>query len=370
MIPIAMISAFPPPVSGQSLAAKLLYDGLSPDEFDVFKLDLAESVGGDPFLKRLYQLAGIEVKLISLCIREPELLVYLQLGHGKMALLRDLIYLATASAFHKPCVAHVHGSGFRKALDALPKPIRALDKKLLKKLGAAIVLSDSLKSMFSQIVDEARIFAVDNGIDPEFVSLTDQAPERTVKEGPLNILFLSNFLTAKGFSTLLRTAVMAQEKHKNYHFTFAGAKIPNQDVDIDEYIKDYQLQNVTVFDVIQGQDKHQAYQNADIFVLPSDYEGQPLCILEAMFESLPVVTTRVGGIPEIFSTDESCVCYVEPGNPEQLFEAFEQLEDDPDRRLAMGKIARQIAKSRFTPEKHIEVMSSIFRRVAESCLKH
>ena len=70
-----MIAAFPPPVSGQSLAAKLLYDGLSPDEFDVFKLDLAEPSAGDTFLRRLYQLAGIEVKLISLCIREPELLL-------------------------------------------------------------------------------------------------------------------------------------------------------------------------------------------------------------------------------------------------------------------------------------------------------
>lgn len=365
MIPVAMIAAFPPPVGGQSLAAKLLYDGLSPDEFDVFKLDLAESIGGDPFLKRFYQLAGIEIKLISLCMREPELIVYLQLGHGKVSIIRDLVYIATASAFKKSCVAHVHGSGFRAALDALPAPIRELDKIVLKKLKAAVVLSDSLKKMFDHIVDEERIFAIDNGIDPEFVAMTDNAPVRTCHENQFHILFLSNFLTLKGFSTLLRTAVLAQNREKCWHFTFIGEKIENQDVDIDGFISDYQLNNVTVRSVVQGKDKHDAYQSADVFVLPSIYEGQPLCILEAMFESLPVVTTKVGGIPEIFATDETCVEYVEPNNPEQLFHVFDRLEKQPELRLSMGQHARQIAQSRFLPQKHIDIMSKLFRDVFE-----
>ena len=358
-----MIAAFPPPIGGQSLAAKLLYDGLSPDEFDVFKLDLAESIGGDPFFKRLYQLAGVEIKLMSLCMREPDLIVYLQLGHGKVSLVRDLVYMATAAVFKKACVAHVHGSGFRKALEALPAPIRALDKKVLKKLRAAIVLSDSLKQMFDQIVAENRIFAIDNGIDPDFVSMTDAAPKRVCHDQEMNILFLSNFLTLKGFSTLLRTAVLAQNRDRKWHFSFVGARIDNQDVDIDAFIQDYQLRNVSVHDVVQGEEKHKMYQNADVFVLPSSYEGQPLCILEAMFESLPVVTTRVGGIPDIFATDESCVVYVDPNDPEQLFHAFERLENQPELRLTMGEHARQVALNRFSPAKHIEAMSSLFRDI-------
>ncbi len=357
MSKIALIAAFVPPITGQSLAADLLQKGLKKANIPYFELNLAEPIEGKPVVQRIIQLAEIEGKLVFLCIRHRDLVVYLQLGHGKAALLRDLVFMATAHLFRHPCVAHVHGSGFRKALDALPVPVRGVEKLMIRRLKAAVVLSHSLRSMFDSILDECRVFDVDNGIDQDFVDMTNTADVRYIHE-PFNILFLSNFLTAKGFSSLLRAAVLAKDAGKTMHFTFIGAKIPDQDVDIDAFVRDYQLDNVSVHDVVFGLDKHHAYRQADVFILPSVYEGQPLCILEAMFESLPVVTTNVGGIPEIFS-DETGVRYVNPDSPEQIFEVLCELEKHPELLVEMGNANRKLALKRFTAESHIQKMIEI-----------
>ena len=357
MAKIAMICAFPPPVSGQSLAAELLKDGLAKAGIPFFELNLAEPIESKGLLSRVWQLAIVEGKLAVLCVKHRDLIVYLQLGHGKNALIRDLFFLLTAKTFGKPCYAHVHGSGFRKVFDSLPSPVRFIEKKLIRQLNAAIVLSESLRKMFDELLENERVFAVDNGIDEGFVRLTDE-PFVARHGEVLNVLFLSNFLTAKGFSVLLRTAALAEKNHCPLHFTFVGAKIPGQDVDIDDFIHDYELENVTVSDVVMGKAKHEMYRNADVFILPSVYEGQPLCILEAMFESLPVVTSKVGGIPEIFS-DETGVRYVDPKSPEQILDVLCQLEGNRELLAEMGKANRELALNRFTAKRHVARMLEI-----------
>ena len=357
---IVMVSAFPPPVTGQSLAAKLLRDGLESSGFRVISLDFGKTIGDQSVWKRICQLAGIEWRLLKSCIREHDCIIYLQLGHGRLAIIRDIFLMATSWLTRHPSIGHVHGSGFRNAYDSLSLPLRVIVKFLIEKLDAAIVLSESLKEMFDGLIQRSRVFVVDNGIDPNFVSMTNECIVRKPRSTGMNILFLSNFLTAKGFSTLLKTAVLAQERRCDWHFHFVGARIPNQDVDIDTFVREHHLQNVTIDDVLEGESKHEAYRDADVFVLPSVYEGQPLCILEAMFESLPVVTTRIGGIPEIFSSDESCVIYVEPENPEALYDAFNRLSASPELCRSMGERGRHIAQTRFTAERHIAQMIQIF----------
>ena len=353
---IAFIAAFPPPVTGQSLAADLLKKGLAGDDVQIFELDLAEPIGGESLPKRLYHLAKVEGRLLFLCIRHRDMLVYMQVGHGKLALIRDLAFMLTALVTRHPVFGHVHGSGFRDAFQALPQPIRAIEAKCIHSMAGAIVLSDSLKAMFEGLIDSKKIYAVDNGIDPDFVNLTQD--NISIKENPRHILFLSNFLTAKGFSTLLKAAKIAKDNHKDWQFSFIGKKIERQDVDIDIYIQNKHLDNVIVRDVVLGQAKHEAYRDADVFVLPSSYEGQPLCILEAMFESLPVVTTRVGGIPEIFS-DETGVRYVAPHDPQQLYHTLEILLSDADLLTRMGQANRRLALSRFTASVHVARMKEI-----------
>ena len=94
---ISFIAAFPPPVSGQSLAAELLFGGLKDAGVALNALDISESIGGDPVWVRVGKLASVELRLLFQCLTTPDLLVYLQLGHGRQALVRDLVFMLTAA---------------------------------------------------------------------------------------------------------------------------------------------------------------------------------------------------------------------------------------------------------------------------------
>lgn len=82
---------------------------------------------------------------------------------------------------------------------------------------------------------------------------------------------------------------------------------------------------------------------ADVFVLSSRIEGLPLSVLEAMAASLPVVSTAVGGIPEIVEHDVHGLL-VPPGSPAALAVALESLVHDPALRLDLG--ARAFVRAR------------------------
>jgi glycosyltransferase involved in cell wall biosynthesis len=85
---------------------------------------------------------------------------------------------------------------------------------------------------------------------------------------------------------------------------------------------------------------------SDVFVLSSDYEGNPLSVLEAMAAGLPVVSTAVGGVPELVQHGATGLL-VPAGDARALAEAITQLGRDADQRAAMGHAARQTALERF-----------------------
>lgn len=101
----------------------------------------------------------------------------------------------------------------------------------------------------------------------------------------------------------------------------------------------------------------------DVFALPSVVEGQPVSILEAMDASLPVVATRVGGIPDIVVEGETGFL-VEPGNLESFTASLERLLSSPELRLKMGQSGKQRVQKYFSAE----AMAEQFQRLYEKCL--
>ena len=81
----------------------------------------------------------------------------------------------------------------------------------------------------------------------------------------------------------------------------------------------------------------------DIFVLPSNREGIGSILLDAMEQGLPVIASRVGGVPDIVRHDENGVL-IDPASPAQLRDAILQLRADPARRRAYGEQGRESAK--------------------------
>lgn len=85
----------------------------------------------------------------------------------------------------------------------------------------------------------------------------------------------------------------------------------------------------------------------DLLILPSNREGIGGILLDAMEQALPVIATRVGGIPEIVR-DGSNGILIESGRPEQLKSAILSLASSPQLRRTLGECGREFAKD-FTP---------------------
>jgi glycosyltransferase involved in cell wall biosynthesis len=102
---------------------------------------------------------------------------------------------------------------------------------------------------------------------------------------------------------------------------------------------------------------------ADVFCLPSTYEGLPLAILEAMAAGLPVVATAVSGNPEAVEHGRSGLL-VPAESARALAEALVALLNDPTRRRAMGAEGRRRARERFAIDRVAAEHLRLLRRLA------
>jgi glycosyltransferase involved in cell wall biosynthesis len=98
---------------------------------------------------------------------------------------------------------------------------------------------------------------------------------------------------------------------------------------------------------------------ARMFVLPSRSEGIPLTALEAMACGLPVVATRVGGLPEV--VDEGVTgLLVPPADPAALADAMVAIGSDPDRCDRMGRAGRRRAEERFDVRRMVAEYEALY----------
>jgi len=89
------------------------------------------------------------------------------------------------------------------------------------------------------------------------------------------------------------------------------------------------------------------YASSNAFVLPSRWEGMPLTLLEAWSVGLPVIVTKVGGIPEICRDRENALV-IPPGDPSQLCRAMRLLMDHPDLGKRIGSEGNRIAREQYS----------------------
>jgi glycosyltransferase involved in cell wall biosynthesis len=104
---------------------------------------------------------------------------------------------------------------------------------------------------------------------------------------------------------------------------------------------------------------------ADGYVLSSAWEGMPVVLLEAAAVGLPVVSTRVGGIPEVVEDGVSGLL-VPPGDPAALAEALGKVEAlSPGARVAMGQRGRSFVEERYATDRVMELWERLYSGLAE-----
>jgi len=156
--------------------------------------------------------------------------------------------------------------------------------------------------------------------------------------------------SVKGVDVLLYAFKILLKKFSNLRLVQVGGSLNiNDTIRLKQLAESIGVENKIIW-TGQRNDVIDIMQCADVYCQPSRSEGLPFTILEAMYSGLAVVATRVGGIPEVVSNNETGLL-VEPESPESLAEALGELLGNKEKRLAMGQSGKKIVEQEFLIEK-------------------
>jgi glycosyltransferase involved in cell wall biosynthesis len=156
------------------------------------------------------------------------------------------------------------------------------------------------------------------------------------------VLYVGRLDRVKGVPLLLETAHFVVEKVPEVKFVLAGAGHPNLSrSEIDRLISCYHLgQNIELLGHVSHEKLDEWYRKAAVCVVPSHYESFGIAALEPMGFGLPIVSTDVGGLPEIVLDGETGVL-VSPGNSRELAQALLRLLADHNLRAKLAQSGKE-----------------------------
>lgn len=271
---------------------------------------------------------------------------------------RKSIVAEIARAFGVPSIIHLHGSEMKTFYGSLPPFRRWAVTRTLEKADAVVVLSESWRTFVMGVAPKARITVINN-----YVALprttTEKAPD-AVGTGRFAVLFLGLLGPRKGIYDLL-------DSWPRIVAALPGARLlvgGNGEVDTArEHVSDLGISSSVEFlGWVDGQKKLELLKKADAFVLPSYNEGLPMSVLEAMSWGIPVLTTRVGGIPELI-THEKDGLLINAGDTSALATGLIRLGLDHDFRTNIGTSGRQRIMESFSDVSVLPRLENIYRRV-------
>lgn len=244
-------------------------------------------------------------------------------------------------------IAHVHTTDY-----GLKKRNLLLERLLSLFTDNVVCVSQAVRRFVVEVegVNEKRTSVLYNGVGKPgiLVSDSDYNVERRslgLGEKDIVVITVASLTPHKGHQVLMDAAGAVSKRHENLRLLIVGDGPLRNKLEI--YARELGVSSQVVF-TGQVKDVAPLLKVADLFVLPStEREGLGIALIEAMAEGLPVIGTRLGGIPEVIEDNVNGVL-VTPGSSYELAAALEKLIRDEDMRKEMGRMGRKLYEQRFT----------------------
>lgn len=275
---------------------------------------------------------------------------------------------------HIPHVATIHGlimeeffvTGEIERQDSLRWKYSFMEERLgASSADATILPSEWLRREYMNrfFVPPEKLTVIPYGLNSEQIvqqtAVTEHIPRA---DGRLVIICPARLVPYKGQRYLIEALAELVKVRDDFICQFAGDGA--QRAELEELSRQLHLENHVQF-VGNRSDIYQLLKQSDIFVLPSLVENHSLAIMEAQLIGLPVVTTRVGGSPELLSHLHTGLL-VEPRNSQDLFQAILLLMNDEKLRKKLSADSKTWARKYWSPDHMIERTLRVYRNVLEN----
>lgn len=337
----------------------------SGDEVDLFTMRFDG-------LPREEHIDGLHVHRVP-CIRRrkhyctvPEVATYLAMAFGtevRQAIQRrpDLVHAhfifpdgllawCVAAVVGVPFVITAHGTdvpGYNpKRVQLTHKLLAPLWRRVVGSAAEIVCPSDSLLQLTAEHGPGARLSVIPNGVDPDRFRLVPKQPR---------ILVVTRLLERKGIQFLIQ-ALQQISLDWEVNIVGDGPYLPAL----------LKLARTTKTPVRfrgwmdnDSAELRELYETSSVFVLPSESENFPICLLEAMAASHSIITTRDTGCAEVVG---SAAWLVDPRDPEGIQDALLTLTNDAGRRNALGQKARNRVQNNFSWSAVAQQYRALYRR--------
>lgn len=247
-------------------------------------------------------------------------------GASRISFWRASVFICIAIWFNKKIIYHIHGGGFKSFSLKHKKSVCYV----LSKCNVIIALSQNWKQFFEKEFHHKNVRIIPNIID---IPLEDHS----IRDNRvIQFLFLGKICEKKGIFDLIETIDENKDIFEGKMKLIIGGDGDTKR--LEKFIKDNKLNEIIQYvGWINGEKKIEILNKSHVYILPSYVEALPISILEAMSYNLPVISTRVGAIPNIVYNNENGFL-IAPGDKDALKNAItEMISVTPEKRESMGK---------------------------------
>ena len=297
-------------------------------------------------------------RFIWICLLKRPKLVYIHLG-SNASLYRESIFVFLAKLFGKKIIAHFHAGDIDNYYPLQSKIGKAYIRTAINLSDLVFAVSERSAEQLRNICAAVDISVLPNTID---TSIFDNPTSHKSKDGAIRLLFVGAVGKLKGERDLIAAISSLRTRIPQLRVTFLGYNA--------ESLVDY-CKELGVTDLVEHSgpvpmcERVNFFQNSDIFVLPTYAEAMPISVIEAMASRLPVISTTVGGIPELID-DGVNGFLIPPGDIDSLAAKIEILANDVDRRLKMGQMAKAKSQDRMNFNSYAEELKRKIINVSEA----
>lgn len=281
------------------------------------------------------KIAYFIVALLDYCVRLPFYdIVHIHMSQNVTAR-RKTVFMRFAKLCGKRVIVHFHAFDVESTIKGSS---RDKYEYLFKNADRLIVLSEWWKD---QVLDEfempaEKVQVIYNPCPIVSHSYNSKKEKCFLYAGTIN--------QRKGYSDLLTAFAKIANKYPNWKVVFAGNGEVEHGLKLAE---DFGIKEQTVFlGWISGEAKAKAFQEASVFCLPSYAEGFPMAVLDAWAYGLPVITTPVGGIPDVAEDGKNMLLF-NPGDVTKLAEQLERMITDTALRERIAAASVDFATNKF-----------------------
>lgn len=259
--------------------------------------------------------------------------------------------------FGKRCIATIHGIDWQRAKWSgfASKYIKFGEKVAAKYADEIIVLSEGVQNYFMDTYNRKTVF-IPNGVNRPIICEPKLIKEKFGLGKDSYILFLGRLVPEKGISYLIEAFKQIKTDKK---LVIAGGSS-----DTDEFLRELKKlakddERILFTGFVQGQLLEELYSNAYVYVLPSDLEGMPLSLLEAMSYGNCCVVSDIAECAEVVE-DKAIV--IQKSNVEQLKEKLQDLCDHPEKVQAYKNSASDFICQKYNWDDVVDRTIELYQR--------